>query len=139
MAEKRPVRIRIVSKSDHHTVEQEAVGELYAKGDHYYIRYAETAAEMGKTVTIVKMGRHSLRIIRHGDICSEQTFTEGERIAGYYDTPHGRLELVIVTDTFSMRMHEGIGIVSWSYRLLMGSEDSGRYELCLYVEEAGNH
>ncbi len=134
--DKKQVRVRIESESAQQKIVQNVDGELYSKGDHYYVRYAEPDPEMGRTMTTLRLDPRSVRIIRHGDVASEQMFTAGEEHVSPYATAHGTLEIKTRTDQLHFQLSEGLGTVRWTYRLTVSGEDAGLYSLTLTIQEA---
>ncbi|PZE20102.1 DUF1934 domain-containing protein [Paenibacillus xerothermodurans] len=133
----RKVRVVIESSTGNEHISQDADGELYAKGNHYYLRYNEASAEMARTVTTIRLGPDSIRVIRQGALRSEQTFVRGQRLHGYYDTPQGKLGLETKTDALAVDLIDGLGVVEWSYELYVMGELSGTYRLRLTVSARG--
>jgi uncharacterized beta-barrel protein YwiB (DUF1934 family) len=135
MTAKQRVQIQIESRVDGQKTLQEANGDLYLKGDHAYIRYEEAAAELGRTITLIRLEHTQLKIIRQGDIASEQTFVPGEKRIGFYQTAQGKLELEVHTHKWSADLRSGLGSMSWSYDLYMAGEHAGLYRLKLSIQE----
>jgi uncharacterized beta-barrel protein YwiB (DUF1934 family) len=127
------VHIRIESYIEDEVITQAADGNLYLKGNHYYLRYLEESPEMKGTVTLIKLGQDSIRIIRQGSLHSEQTFIRGQAVKGYYSTPQGKLEMETVTDSLAINLVEGLGTVEWSYVLFVMGDRIGEYRLKLTV------
>lgn len=137
MADKQAVNLRIVSMAGGQTTRQQTFGDVYFKGEHLYIRYLENESELGRTTTVIKISKGRIRVLRQGAIVSEQSFAEGERLGGFYETPHGRLELMTVTDRLDVRLEGGYGTLRWSYALFAGEEEAGTFELQVDVAPAG--
>jgi len=138
MGESVKVKIKIESYIDDDSgIQQDAEGDLYHKGDHYYLRYKEPDLEMSGTTTLIKLESGLVRIIRQGSVRSEQTFKAGNRLKGYYDAPHGKLELETETEQLTVRLEQGLGTVDWSYSLFVMGERTGAYRLRLTVELLG--
>jgi uncharacterized beta-barrel protein YwiB (DUF1934 family) len=135
MEQKRRVRIRIESRQDEQETLLLAEGDLYPKGDRFYIRYEEPDSELGRTSTMLKLESGQIRIIRQGDVESEQTFVRGERRIGFYQTVQGRLELEMHTHDLVSEVIQGIGWVSWSYDLYVQGEPAGLYTIKLWIRE----
>lgn len=76
MSNMRPVHIRLHSRYEGEDVLQEMQGEAVLKGSVLYVRYEEpqVGPEGGTTRTTLKLGGQSIKIIRHGEVESEQTF-----------------------------------------------------------------
>jgi uncharacterized beta-barrel protein YwiB (DUF1934 family) len=132
---KQRVRIRIESRQGGLETLQLTQGDLYPKGKHFYIRYEEAESELGRTTTLLKLETGQMRIIRHGDVESEQLFVPGERSMGFYQTTQGRLELEVNTHGMSSDLNHGLGWVSWSYDLIVQGEPAGLYEIKLVIQE----
>jgi uncharacterized beta-barrel protein YwiB (DUF1934 family) len=137
MTEKRKVQLRIISKSEGQHIEQNFDAELYVKGTHIYYRYNEIDENMGRTITTLKVEPQQIRIIRHGDIQSEQTFVPQSNRAGFYQTPQGMLELATFTHDLSTNLTDQLGDISWSYDLLVSGEQAGTYHLTARISEIG--
>jgi uncharacterized beta-barrel protein YwiB (DUF1934 family) len=135
MTEKRNVQLQITSRSEGQIIEQTFKAELYVKGDKGYYRYNETDENMGRTITTLKVEPRQIRIIRHGDIQSEQTFALQSHKTFYYQTPQGRLELTTYTHEINVNLTDQVGKISWSYDLFVGSELSGTYSLTVEISE----
>jgi uncharacterized beta-barrel protein YwiB (DUF1934 family) len=135
MTEKRNVRLQITSRSEGHVIEQTFKAELYVKGDNCYYRYYETDENMGRTITTLKVEPQQIRIIRHGDIQSEQTFALQSHKSFYYQTPQGRLELTTYTHEINLSLTDQVGTISWSYDLLVSDDLSGTYSLTVEISE----
>ncbi len=135
MTEKRKVQLQITSRSDGQFIEQLFIAELYVKGDHYFYRYHETDENMGRTVTTIKVEPRQIRIIRHGDVQSEQSFTLQSHKSFFYQTPQGRLELTTFTHNINVALIDQIGTISLIYDLFVSDELSGTYELAIVISE----
>jgi uncharacterized beta-barrel protein YwiB (DUF1934 family) len=135
MTTKKTVKLQITSKSEGQRVEQNFKAELYVKGTHIYYRYNETDINMGRTMTTLKIESQQIRIIRHGEIQSEQTFTLHTHKAGFYQTPQGKLELATFTHKLAIDLTDQMGRISWSYDLFVSDELSGTYDLTVLITE----
>ncbi|MEK3719529.1 DUF1934 domain-containing protein [Paenibacillus sp. FSL H8-0034] len=134
MSQSIQVNIQIESRIDDDPVTRHNVeGDLYPKGNHYYLRYKEADPEMAGTSTLIKLETGLVRIIRQGNVRSEQTFVAGQRLKGYYDAPHGKLELEADTQQLNVQLVHGLGTVDWSYELFVMGERAGAYRLRLIV------
>ncbi|MNI10680.1 putative beta-barrel protein YwiB [compost metagenome] len=135
MTPKQRVSIRIESRIDGQESAHTAEGDLYLKGKHAYIRYEESGAELGKTTTLIRLDPDEVKIIRQGDIQSEQIFVPGEQRIGFYHTAQAKLELVVHTHDWNFELNNGLGHVSWSYDLYMAGDHAGLYRLKLLIQE----
>jgi uncharacterized beta-barrel protein YwiB (DUF1934 family) len=135
MTANRAVRLQITSLCEGQRIEQDLQASLYVKGTHLYYRYKETDANMGHTMTTLKVESDQIRILRHGDIQSEQTFVLNNNRAGFYQTAQGMLELSIFTHTLVLNLIHQVGTISWSYDLYVSGELSGTYLLTAVISE----
>ncbi|MBP1994964.1 DUF1934 domain-containing protein [Paenibacillus eucommiae] len=135
MTPKQRVHIRIESQQAEEQTVQLAEGELYPKGDHAYIRYEEADSGLGQTFTILKLEPDQIRIIRQGNVKSEQTFVRGEKRIGFYETVQGKLELEMHTRDLTAELIQGIGWAAWSYDLYVQGEHAGLYTIKLWIRE----
>ncbi len=138
---KRQVIVHIQSASKEQSLNQIADGEMIERGKHLYIRYPEQDPNMGQTMTTVKVDvsyqvdKPSIKVLRHGDIQSEQTFDLNQRWAGFYVSPHLRMELVTQTHDINIELEDGLGTIHWSYDLYVGEQNMGTYQLKLEIQE----
>jgi uncharacterized beta-barrel protein YwiB (DUF1934 family) len=135
MNENRKVQLQIISKCDDQRIEQNFQAELYVKGTHIYYRYNEVDENMGRTITTLKVEPQQIRILRHGDIQSEQTFVLQSSRAGFYQTPQGKLELAAFTHDLNINLIGQLGDIAWSYDLYVSEEQVGTYYLTARISE----
>lgn len=136
MADKREVELLIRSRSSGSgKVEQRVRGALYEREGRWMYHYREPDSEMGRVTATLKVQPGLIRLLRQGDIRSEQQFSAGRKLPGYYDTPHGRFELEAETLKLEARLApDGLGRLAWVYDLYVSGERSGRYELAIEVK-----
>lgn len=139
--DKRTVSLRILSRiDDGQEIAQTVQAEWKSIRSDIYLRYEEPPETMGNTRTTVKWspaspsGAGALRVVRHGDMESEQTFRAGERLPGRYKTPYGQMLLETDTSQLQSSLADGQGRLSWSYELYVDGERTGEYRLTLEVE-----
>ncbi|WP_010278501.1 DUF1934 domain-containing protein [Paenibacillus senegalensis] len=125
------VEVSIVSYVESEKTHQQVKADLYVKGEHIYLRYPEK--DLGQTNTTVKIHKHQLKIIRHGEVASEQLFIPGKTTSGFYETPQGRLLLEMSTKDLQVDLNDGIGQVAWSYDLFFAGEHAGAYRLSFQI------
>lgn len=135
MTMNRTVHLKIISESEGQLIEQSFKAELYVKGDHSYYRYHETDENMGRTITTLKVERQQIRIIRQGDVQSEQAFALQSRKDFFYQTPQGKLELSTYTHEINRDLTNYVGTISWTYDLYVSDELSGNYVLTVEIGE----
>lgn len=136
MADKREVELTIISRGDSGTVRQKVRGTLYMMEGRAMYHYREPDSEMGRVTATLKTGPGLIRLLRQGDIRSEQQFSLNKRMPGYYDMPHGRFELETETRKLRISLEDGLGQMAWTYDLYVNGERSGRMELRIDVKEA---
>ncbi|GIP36553.1 DUF1934 domain-containing protein [Paenibacillus sp. J2TS4] len=134
MAANKEIRLVVKSVQDDSTTDQTVIAEWYPKEKSGYIRYREAESEMGKTTTTVKVGTDEIKIIRHGELQSEQTFALHKRLPGFYRTPQGIIHLETITHKLDIHMVDGIGRLSWEYELFVQQESVGSFSLTLETE-----
>jgi uncharacterized beta-barrel protein YwiB (DUF1934 family) len=142
MMDKGTVRLRLTSRIDGQTIEQTMQAGWNRVGCDIYLRYEEPDEAMGRTRTLVKWSPAggeaghggTLRVVRHGDFESEQTFRIGERLPGRYKTPYGLMTLEADTTRLEADLRDGWGRLSWSYTLYVDEERTGEYDLTIRVE-----
>ncbi|WP_438444860.1 DUF1934 domain-containing protein [Gorillibacterium sp. sgz5001074] len=135
MTVQKDVELTIRSRSGGGQIEQKVRGRLYERDGRWMYHYREPDSEMGRVTAVLKVESGLIRLLRQGDIRSEQQFAPGQRLPGYYDTPHGRLELEAMTYSLRTELAEGIGRVIWGYELYVSGEPSGRMELEIEIQE----
>ncbi|WP_409343465.1 DUF1934 domain-containing protein [Paenibacillus sp. MBLB4367] len=136
MTDKRQVELLIVSESGGERIEQRVKADRYDKAGSVFLRYNEKESELGRTVTTVKIDHKQIRIIRHGDTRSEQTFVMSERLRGYYETAQGMMELHTETERLQVDLDGTPASVKWSYDLYVSGDHAGRYKLTMTLFEA---
>jgi uncharacterized beta-barrel protein YwiB (DUF1934 family) len=129
------VEIRIESSSPEQNMVQSVKGDLYLKGETVYIRYPEPDPAMGDTMTTVKISEQEIKVIRHGSIKSEQSFSKGKEQAGFYQLTQGSLHLNTQTKDIDIQLKQGLGTVSWKYGLYVTGDYAGEFALQLNIQE----
>lgn len=136
MAVKKKVKIQVKSFCDGETIVQNVHGELYPKETSIYVRYPEPpSSSMGRTMTTVKLADSEIKVIRHGDVDSEQVFALNKQIKGSYQTPQGHMELLTMTHSMDIQLEGGMGKVSWSYDLIVANAFAGKYHITLHIQD----
>jgi uncharacterized beta-barrel protein YwiB (DUF1934 family) len=134
------VELTITSTSDSGTVVQQVRGKRYARDGKLFYQYDEPESELGKITALLRIepeGKGAIRLLRQGGIRSEQQFRPGERLNGYYDTPHGRMEMDTFTRRLKVQAVDGLEQLQWEYELFMGEELVGSYLLEIGIRAAG--
>ncbi|GIP40308.1 hypothetical protein J31TS4_35880 [Paenibacillus sp. J31TS4] len=131
----RRIALTVSSVSGHDRIRRRTQADLYYRNGRWFVRYEEPSAEMGRTMTTVRIDPRQIRVVRHGDVRSEQTFVRDERHPGYYETAQGRLPLAVRTRELEAGLSaDGFGTVAWSYDLEVSDEPAGRFRLVLKLE-----
>jgi len=130
-----PVRIRLDSTLNGEQLQHHYRGELYRRGSSVYVRYMESDEQASEVRTIIKLNAQEIKIIRSGQIESEQSFVLHERRRGLYRTRMGVLPLE--TDTMSMEIDisDGRCAAAWTYSLYIEEEHAGVFALKLTIQE----
>ena len=136
MKEKSSVMLTITNDNGEESTRFTYPADQYIKGANYYYRYLEDGEGMGRTSTLLKVCPDEIRIIRQGDIESEQTFAVGEMRNGYYRTPQGTLQMTTRTSRVFVDLTEGLGSVEWAYELQLAGEPAGDYRLRIEIAPA---
>jgi uncharacterized beta-barrel protein YwiB (DUF1934 family) len=130
---KMDVLLTIQSKSDGEALVQKVKGVLYLRDGKLFYQYKEPESEMGRISAILRVEKEGIRLLRQGDIKSEQQFLLNKKLPGYYDMPHGRLELDTFTRSLHIALENGIGRMEWSYDLYVSGELTSTHELNVEV------
>lgn len=138
MPVKQSVRITLRSQQEEQIIVQQVQGDLYHKGASFYLRYPEMDEAMGRTTTMVKVETEAqvIKVIRQGDITSEQQFSLGQRHISFYRTPYSTMELTTHTTKLDIVTHNNnAGTLSWTYDLYVDGEFTATSTLTLnYME-----
>ncbi|WP_159065758.1 DUF1934 domain-containing protein [Gorillibacterium timonense] len=141
MVEKTSVMLTVINDSEDDHIRLTYRADRYTKGVNQYFRYQEQE-DMGQTFTLLKIGPDEIRIVRQGDMESEQAFAVGEIRTGYYRTAQGLLSITTRTSSISVQLTEGLGTVFWDYELQLAGEAAGEYRVTLDIrgldEEEGD-
>lgn len=129
--DKADVTLTIQSRSAGQEMKQTVPAVRYWKEGRLFLHYSETDAEMGRTTTLIRATPEEIRILRRGDVQSEQVFRLGQKSTGYYETPFGRMELETQTHKLSTDLQEVTGTLSWVYDLNVSGSHAGTFALTL--------
>ncbi|GAB7387863.1 hypothetical protein BSNK01_17000 [Bacillaceae bacterium] len=133
------VRLRVTTRihgADGETLEYRCRGELFRKGEAWYLRYKENPAEMGDTTTTLKIMPGAITLIRHGSVAMRQEYAPGVRTKGKYVSPYGTFELEAQTRALRFVPARGrLQSIRWSYDLWLNRESAGRHEIEIAIKE----
>ncbi|MEJ8307293.1 DUF1934 domain-containing protein [Saccharibacillus sacchari] len=133
------VLITINSRQDGEKVEQKLAGQVFQKNKSLYIRYEEPGASGGESVrTLLKVTQDELKVTRHGEVESEQSFRKGDSLPGFYRSPYTRFDMVTHTRELSVRMQGSTGEIHWEYELEVQDVLSGHFAVSLTIQEEVN-
>ncbi|MHA0858287.1 YwiB family protein [Paenibacillus sp. CMAA1364] len=137
MSHKTQVLIVLRSRNDGEEVVQELPAELIVKGSDLYVRYEEPdeGPQGGTTRTTMKITKDGLKIMRHGEVQSENSFQLGERLPGFYRSPFTTFNLSTLTTKMDIQIEGWYGQVSWAYDLYVYEDLSGQFEIDLHIQE----
>lgn len=134
------VLITINSRQDEETVKQTLAGQLFRKDKALYVRYEEPGANgnPGGVRTLLKVTQEELKVIRHGEVESEQSFRKGSRLPGFYRSPYTRFALITHTRDLRVRLEGSSGEIYWAYELEVHDAISGHFAVSLTIQEEVN-
>lgn len=138
MSDRKQATIRLQSLYEGENTVQQLPAEIIAKGRALYVRYEEPkmGPYQGETRTTVKLTEDELKIIRHGEVQSEQAFKLGQKLPGYYRSPFTSFNLSTHTQSLSIDLSGMTGSASWAYDLYVFDEFSGHFSISLTIQEA---
>ncbi|MNO30428.1 putative beta-barrel protein YwiB [compost metagenome] len=137
MQGKSTVKIVMTSRQGTDKTVQKLRGEAMVRGSSVYIRYEEPekGPTGGATRTMVKVTGGEIKIMRHGEVESEQTFQEGRKLPGFYHSPFTKFHLSTDTRRLSAAMDGMFGEIVWEYDLYVYDELSGHFAISMLIEE----
>ncbi|SFS98178.1 DUF1934 domain-containing protein [Paenibacillus sp. 453mf] len=132
-----PVKVHIYSMADGEKVIQTFTGEAIRKGSALYVRYEEEEQVPGgsKTRNTIKVTEHSLKLIRHGGVESEQNFELGQRLPGFYKSPYTSFALSTDTKKLEISTAGMSAKLAFRYDLYMFEEKSGHFDISMEIQE----
>ncbi|MOA36600.1 putative beta-barrel protein YwiB [compost metagenome] len=137
MQGKSTARIVVASRQGADQTVQEIKGEVIVRGSSVYIRYEEPekGPTGGITRTMVKVNGDEIKIMRHGEIESEQTFQAGRKLPGFYHSPFTKFHLSTDTGKLDVSLDGTFGQIVWEYDLYVYDELSGHFAISMLIEE----
>src|SRR5699024_65762 len=130
--DKMAVSLTLNTTSAGHQTTYEVDGDLYLKGAVIYIRYPESNQEMGNTFSTVKIKPDAIKVMRKGDIESEQRFMLGRLLDGYYQLGNRRMNMQQNTLRMERKLVDGLGTIHWTYQLWL--EGQSTEEITVYLQ-----
>lgn len=137
MSEKKKVLVQVRSQQESENTSGQFLGEMTVRGNTRYVQYVEEyqAPTQGQVRTLLKITDNTLKIIRHGSVESEQSFSAQERLPGFYRSPYTSFNLSTVTDTIEISNHGNELTISWVYDLYVYDELNGHFINSLHIQE----
>ncbi|NMO97913.1 DUF1934 domain-containing protein [Paenibacillus lemnae] len=116
----------------------ELPAEVFAKGEALYVRYEEPrmGPHQGSTRATVKLSMDEVKILRHGEVQSEQAFRLGQNMPGFYRSPFTSFQLSTHTQRMHVDLHGMSGSASWEYDLYVFEDCTGHFSISLTIQEA---
>lgn len=129
MKKSQEVIVKIKSEQSGHgekatRIEQISEGRLFKNGDTWSLTYKE-AQESGldESFTTILMNENgTVSMDRIGDNQMRMEFIEGKKHITRMNTPHGVLDIGILTNRVKVAMHENGGNLSLSYIINLNNE-----------------
>lgn len=132
------VRGRQISDGEEDELEIIHSGLYYEKNNKIYIKYDEESENgQGVISNMIKIGKEGLEITKKGMVGAQMIFRENERINSCYDTPYGRLDIVIYTNEIRYKTEEDLIEVNMSYVIEMNGETLSESDVFIRVEPRG--
>ncbi|WP_138496365.1 DUF1934 domain-containing protein [Paenibacillus pinistramenti] len=137
MPDSQAVAITLKSFDGTDTSVQQLRGELVQGASGIYIRYEEPepGPKGGSTRTTVRISGNEIKVLRHGEIQSQQTFGAGQRHPGFYRSPFTTFNLSTDTKSVEIRLNGAEGTLGWVYDLYVYEELAGRFTISLQIQE----
>lgn len=131
------VRVRLHSRHQGEDVVQDIPAEAILRGSTLYIRYEEPQeSPLGGTTNVtIKIGQAELKLIRHGEVQSEQSFEEGKRLPGFYRSPYTNFAMSTDTSRLTIQREGLTAHVEWDYELYVYEDLSGAFAISLHIQE----
>lgn len=142
MADKIPVAVKMTTnisqQGEKSQVGIEATGELFQKQELTYIRFKEDLEDIGEVLTVLKVGKQEVTVIRSGAVDMKQRYVYGKRTEGSYATPYGTFRTEADTDQMAMIWSDSgrTGRIQFGYDLTLQGAVAGRYDVTISIEEA---
>ena len=105
----------------------------YKNGKHYVLYDDETVSPGHASATVLKIGRDSMTLLRHGDIMQEQYFAEARESKSVYRTPYGNLDLSVKTEKIDIVYGTVSGNIDVVYAMAINGEWQSNNELHIEV------
>lgn len=130
------------ASGEENSIKMLANGQHYCRNGKDYILYEDNELSVdSKTSTLLKIGKDSLTLLRHGAVEQEQHFKEGKESASIYRTPYGTLDVSIRTKKIDINYESPVGTIDIEYALSINGKwqsDNGLHISICEVESEHN-
>lgn len=134
------VIVKINSKqkgSEENVVKMEVVANHHKKGDISYVIYKETnLVDKQETSTMLKIGKDFLALTRSGGVKQQQLFAKGKVSHSDYETPYGKLHMMVKTHRFDIISDVKHHIIKIDYALYINNSWQSDNELVIKIKPA---
>jgi len=144
LAKIKEVTVRIKSEQSEYgekptRIEQISEGQLFRNGDEWNLTYKE-ARESGldeSFTTIMMHANGAVSLDRIGVNQMKMEFVEGKKHIARMDTPHGVLDIGILTNRVKINMNENGGKIALSYIINLNDEYPVQTRMTMQVTAKG--
>ena len=137
MNDRKQVSIRLQSLHEGENTIQELPAEAFIKGRCCMCAIRSLRLDRTKgNRAMLKLTEDELKLIRHGEVESEQAFQLGQRLPGYYRSPFTSFNLSTHTQRLELALEGITGRAAWAYDLYVFDEFSGHFSISLTIQEA---
>lgn len=116
-------------------IEQISEGQLFKDGDDWSLTYKEARdSGLDETFTTILMRADgAVSMDRIGDNQMKMEFVEGKKHIARMDTPHGALDIGILTNRVKIDINENGGKLALSYIVNLNDEYPVQTKMTMYV------
>jgi uncharacterized beta-barrel protein YwiB (DUF1934 family) len=125
------------AEGEENKIKMVADGQHYCRNGKDYILYEDNELSVdSKTSTLLKIGKDSLTLLRHGAVEQEQYFSAGKDDESIYRTPYGTLNVSIKTKKIDINYESPFGTIDIEYALSINGKWQSDNGLHISVCEA---
>ena len=125
------------AEGEENKIKMVANGQHYCRNGKDYILYEDNELSVdSKTSTLLKIGKDSLILLRHGAVEQEQYFSAGKDDESIYRTPYGTLNVSIKTKKIDINYESPFGTIDIEYALSINGQWQSDNGLHISVCEA---
>ncbi|PTX62457.1 uncharacterized beta-barrel protein YwiB (DUF1934 family) [Melghirimyces profundicolus] len=122
---------------DQEEIKQQMEGRWEKRNHHWVLKYTENPGTPDEVKTTVKAGSDDVTVIRQGMVSYRQRYVPGKTTYCVVDTPGGTTEMEVRTLSYHRQFSDDSGRIQFSFRLFMGGDAMGRYQLTIEWTEVG--